>query len=234
MKFDYENALNGVLQANNVNAAIAELYKFDEISYITFHLINGYHDKGDNPFVRTNYPPVWVSHYLLNNLVQKDPILRFAATATKPFCWSSVPLDPAGLAFMAEAVGFGLGGSGYSVPHQDDLRRRSVLSINSELTGEDWGAFLSEHADNLHHLAHDLHVKGVSEAFSAAGSVPALSPREHQCLELTAKGKSHTDIAIILDLSEHTIRSYLKVARIKLDSVTLAQAVSKATHMGLL
>jgi DNA-binding CsgD family transcriptional regulator len=50
----------------------------------------------------------------------------------------------------------------------------------------------------------------------------------------TAKGKAHTDIAVILGLSEHTIRGYLKDARMKLDCVTLAQAVSKASALGLI
>ena len=50
----------------------------------------------------------------------------------------------------------------------------------------------------------------------------------------TAEGKVHTEIAIILNLSEHTVRGYLKDARIKLDSVSLAQAVSKAASLGLI
>lgn len=234
MKFEYETALNGVLHANSVSHAIEEIYRFDEISFITFHLINGYRSKMDNPFVRTNYPTPWVSHYLLNNLVRIDPVLRHASTVSEAFCWSELTLTREELSFMAEAASFGIGVSGYSIPYKDDLGRRSVLSINSALPADEWAVFLEASGKDLCSLAHDLHVKGVSEAFASAGSIPALSPREFECLEWTSKGKSHSDIAIILDLSEHTIRSYLKVARIKLDSVTLAQAVSKATHMGLL
>lgn len=234
MKFDYETALNGVLHANSVNDAIAEIYKFDEIGFVTFHLMNGFHQNTDNPFVRTNYPLPWVSHYLLNNLVQSDPILRHASSRTEPFCWSEVQIDSAGQQFLQQAQSFGISSSGYSIPRMDELNRRSVVSINSPLPQDAWADFLSCNATHLNHLAHDLHVKGVSEAFSTVDSPPALSPRELQCLEWTSKGKSHSDIAIILSLSEHTIRSYLKVARIKLDAVTLAQAVSKATRMGLL
>ena len=42
------------------------------------------------------------------------------------------------------------------------------------------------------------------------------------------------EIAVILNISPHTARDYLKSARYKLDCVTSAQAVSKAVGLGLL
>ena len=234
MKFDYETALNGILQSSSVSDALLAIHQCDEINFITFHLLNNVNAHMDNPFVRTNYPANWVSHYLLNNLVTSDPVLRHAMTAREAFSWSDLKISSREIEFMQQAVSFGLGTSGYSIPCSDDFGRRSVLSINSALADEDWTQFLKVHGGELTRLAQDLHVKGVSEAFGAAGSVPSLSPREYECLKWTSLGKSHTDIAIILDLSEHTIRSYLKVARLKLDSVTLAQAVTKATNMGLI
>jgi DNA-binding CsgD family transcriptional regulator len=39
---------------------------------------------------------------------------------------------------------------------------------------------------------------------------------------------------VILNISSHTARDYLKSARFKLDCVTSAQAVSKAVKLGLL
>lgn len=234
MKFDYEIALNGVLRANSVADAILAIQDCDEIAHITFHLMNGFSAVMDNPFVRTNYPPAWVSHYLLNNLVRHDPVVRHAATAKEPFDWSTIPLRPDEQSFMANALAFGVGCSGYTIPCTDDIGRRSLLSLNSALPAAEWQDFLTREGSGLGLLAQDLHVKGVAEAFAAAGSIPALSPRERECLKWTSLGKSYSDIAIILDLSEHTIRSYLKVARIKLDSVTLAQAVTKATQIGLI
>jgi DNA-binding CsgD family transcriptional regulator len=86
----------------------------------------------------------------------------------------------------------------------------------------------------LINLAHAVHHVALDEIYADREPLPQLSPREIECLKWTAAGKAHTDIAIILDLSEHTIRGYLKDARIKLDCVTLAQAVSKAASLGLI
>ncbi len=234
VRFNPETALLGVLEAPTVAEAVQVLQACDEIDFVTFHLMNSYKAQMDNPFVRTNYPSGWVSHYLLNNLVRSDPVVRHSGTATAPFNWAEITLHPEEMGFMQTALAHGVGISGYTLPCTDEFGRRSLLSLNSHLTAEDWAAFLAQHGAALQNLAQDLHVKGVAEAFASAGEIPALSPREHECLRWTSRGKSYSEIAIILDLSEHTVRSYLKVARIKLDSVTLAQAVTKATQLGLL
>jgi len=82
-------------------------------------------------------------------------------------------------------------------------------------------------------LARDLHLKAVAES-SIGVDAQSLSPREKECLQWTADGKTYSEIAIILNLSEHTVRSYLKVVRLKLDSVSLAQAVARASNLGLI
>ncbi len=68
------------------------------------------------------------------------------------------------------------------------------------------------------------------------GDKPAerLSRREIECLRWSAAGKSSEEIAIILDLSSHTVASYLKSAMRKLDSVNRMQAVARAFRYRLL
>ena len=73
----------------------------------------------------------------------------------------------------------------------------------------------------------------ISEVFGE--DRPHLLPmRELECLRWIARGKDLSEIAIILNISPHTARYYLKSARFKLDCVTSAQAVSKAVTSGLL
>ncbi|SMX26011.1 Transcriptional activator protein EsaR [Pelagimonas phthalicica] len=234
MPFDYESVLNDLLLSNSVADAIAVLQGCCEIDFVTFHLMNSVSAQMDNPFVRTTYPPEWVTFYLLNNLVASDPVLKAATVAKKAFLWSDLDLAGPELDFLSKSKDFKIGQSGYSIPYEDEIGRRSVLSLNSHLDDEAFRDFIAVKGGQLQLLAHDLHMKGVSEAFAEAGDVPHLSPREYECLKWTSLGKSYSEIAIILSLSEHTVRSYLKMARVKLDSVTLAQAVTKATQMGLI
>lgn len=61
-----------------------------------------------------------------------------------------------------------------------------------------------------------------------------LSARELECLRWSAAGKSSDEIAIILNISSHTVVSYLKSAMRKLDSVNRMQAVARACRFRLL
>jgi DNA-binding CsgD family transcriptional regulator len=61
-----------------------------------------------------------------------------------------------------------------------------------------------------------------------------LSSREIECLRWSAAGKSSDEIAIILELSPHTVVGYLKSAMRKLDSVNRMQAVARAFRYRLL
>ena len=49
-----------------------------------------------------------------------------------------------------------------------------------------------------------------------------------------ATGKTQGEIAIILNLSEHTIRGYIKQLRLKMGCNTIAEAVSKAIRLKII
>lgn len=66
------------------------------------------------------------------------------------------------------------------------------------------------------------------------GPSESLSRREVECLRWSAAGKSSEEIAIILELSAHTVAGYLKSAMRKLDSVNRMQAVARAYRFRLL
>lgn len=212
---------------------IAQRYQVD---YVTLHLFRSGNDAQDKPYVRTNYPDAWISRYLLNDYVRIDPVLKFAQRTTKPFCWSRINPEAAHADMMEQAAKHGVNPTGFSVVHVDALGRRSVLSFNAQRAegGVTWESFLKANHDHLLRLTAELHQMALIEIGGDSEILPQLSPRERECLKWTAAGKAHTEIAIILNLSEHTVRSYLKEARIKLDSVTLAQAVSKAASLGLI
>lgn len=61
-----------------------------------------------------------------------------------------------------------------------------------------------------------------------------LSEREIQCLHWTAAGKTSSEIAEILGLSEHTVNHYLNHVAKKLDAVNRVQAVVNAMRLGLI
>ena len=75
---------------------------------------------------------------------------------------------------------------------------------------------------------------GVDALVPRLGPKERLSAREIECLRWSAAGKSSDEIAIILDISSHTVVSYLKSAMRKLEAVNRMQAVARACRYRLL
>jgi|HubBroStandDraft_4_1064222.scaffolds.fasta_scaffold1061727_2 DNA-binding CsgD family transcriptional regulator len=63
--------------------------------------------------------------------------------------------------------------------------------------------------------------------------VNGLSPRERECLLWTARGKTYTEIAMILGLAYGTVKTNLDASRYKLNCATLPQATAIAVAQGI-
>ncbi|MBC8129710.1 MAG: helix-turn-helix domain-containing protein [Rhizobiaceae bacterium] len=61
-----------------------------------------------------------------------------------------------------------------------------------------------------------------------------LAPRETECLRWSAAGKTSSEIAGIIGVSENTVNSYLSSAAQKMNAVNRVQTVAQAIRLGLL
>jgi DNA-binding CsgD family transcriptional regulator len=187
----------------------------------------------DEPYVRLTYPAAWMKRYLQMGYIHIDPVVREGFLRTLPFEWSELKIQSAAESlFMVDAVAHGIGPHGLSIPVQNKHGHRGLFSLSFSRSGKEWGNFTKKMQPTLIQIANRIHRRVTSEVFGE--DRPHLTTRELECLSWVARGKEATDIAIILNISSHTARDYLKSARYKLDCVTSAQAVSKAVKLGLL
>lgn len=84
--------------------AIQKIADAFQVEYVTVHLFRSGEDAQDKPYVRTNYPVAWVSHYLLNDYVRIDPVLQMAEQIAGPFCWTAITPRTDQLEMMKQAV----------------------------------------------------------------------------------------------------------------------------------
>jgi len=75
--------------------------------------------------------------------------------------------------------------------------------------------------------------KGDLESKAAPAALDSLSPRELQILRFVADGKTSKEIAVMLDLREHTVRSYRKTMMKKLGVNNVAGLTQLALATGL-
>lgn len=176
---------------------------------------------------------------------QIDPVQRVAVNTTVPFCWSyddtivsaitphlteetrpvcqflrehevlsgvTIPIHLPGGDF-ATVTGVGLGRRALWENGEGD--RIAALSLLAQLFHQSATEFLAP--DNAH-----------------APPLPHLTPRETECLLLTAEGLSAKEISRALDRAEATVVMHVSAAMRKLGARNRVHAVTLATRLGLI
>jgi LuxR family transcriptional regulator, quorum-sensing system regulator CinR len=216
-----------------MEATISKLRDLLNIDHLVYHSSKLGASPSVDPYIRLTYPASWIKRYLQMGYVDIDPVLREGFLRTLPFDWSELKIRSAAEAsFLADALAHGVGPRGFSIPVQSKHGHRALFSISSSRSEKEWMNFLKTTQPTLIQIANRVHRRVIGEVFGE--DRPHLTMRELECLRWIARGKDTSEIAVILNISPHTARYYLKSARYKLDSVTSAQAVSKAVKLGLL
>ncbi|PQJ83588.1 hypothetical protein BTO23_20845 [Aliivibrio sifiae] len=226
--------ISQIEQSENTQEAIQIIEKLFEHNYTTIQLITNPHQILDNLFVRSTYPKTWIAEYLLNNYLKIDPIFNHITKTKEAVLWSDVPLTPESILLFDKAEKFGIGHSGYSFIHKDAVGIGSILSLNSNMEYNDWVSYIEVVKPTFEAVLPALHNKITKEFYSSSTKNPQLTSREKECLHYSSIGKSNSEVAMILSISEHTVRSYIKTIRYKLDCVTITQAVAKSIRLKII
>ena len=220
------------------NEVVQYLYLISEhpkIQFATFQFVQSRPDRYAIPFVKTTCPEQWVNHYLQHNLMRSDPIVRHSLNSKKPFFWSEIKLTNHERLMIQQALSFGLSPFGYSVPTIDVGPYKGLLSINAyKDAASNWDKTVVKDEKSWIKVALKLHQIARKEMNPDKDYIHNLSRREMECLNLIADGKTYSEVANILDISEHTVRGYFRSLRLKLNCATLAQAVGKAKNLELI
>ena len=219
--------------AADVATALHVFQRAYSIDFVTYHLSQTVADIVDAPFVRTTYDDAWVSRYLLRGYVRLDPIVDEGFLRQLPFDWRELEIPERARDFLLDAIQHGVGRNGFSIPIVD-RSRRALFSLNSRVPDVEWTAIIEADREEWLELAHLIHKKALGEAQADIDPIPVLSPRELQSLHWAALGNDAKGISVILGLSEHTTRSYLKSARFKLGCLTTTAATARAVQLRLI
>lgn len=228
-----QDAFSIVDSMPDIEATVTRLRDVLGVDHVVYHSSKLGASPSSDPYIRLTYPASWIKRYLQMGYVDVDPVLREGFRRTLPFDWGELTITTeAEAALMMDALAHGIGPHGYSIPVRSKEGHRGLFSISYSGSDQEWMDFLASYQPVLIQIANRLHRRVIAEIFGEQR--PHLTTRELECLRWIAGGKDAGEIAIILDISPHTARDYLKSARFKLDCVTSAQAVSKAVQLGLL
>lgn len=219
-----------VIDATEISDALQLITKDGRYKHATYHLQFRINKSTDVPFFQSTYPPAWIGRYVQQQYSEIDPIVIEGFKKEEAFNWADLTRATKEQEhFFEEAAEYGIGKCGASFPVTDKSLRQALFSVTSDCDPEEWKAQFEDERDDISKIAEIIHRKAVVSLNKENNDI-SLSPRELECLNWTAQGKDSPSIALILGISEYTVRDYIKSARHKLGCSTIAQAVYEATR----
>jgi len=182
------------------------------------------------------YDPAWVERYLKKGYLRIDPVIRGCYQRFHPVDWRRLDWSSkAARALIEDAVAYGVGNQGYSVPLRGPNGQFALFSISHNCDDTTWEVFTEKNRRNLILIAHYFNQKALElEPRRKPEPAQPLSPREIDAMTLLAIGYSRAQAANTLSISEHTLRVYVESARFKLGALNTTHAVARALSRGLI
>lgn len=224
------STLSTVESKSDLTSAVFHMrdtYKFAHLVFMVFRSLNR---PTVWPVHATTYPEQWTDLYVERDYVAIDPVTQIWQTGVLPVDWSDLDWKPTKTrAFLREAVNFGVGRHGVTIPVRGPNGERSLLSATANTSASEWRKIRKSCDHDLQVLSAYLHEKMVAVS-GLRTNFPQrdLSKREQECLQLLAKGMVPKRIASSLRLSESAVRLYLGSARRKLNAATIYETIANA------
>ena len=183
----------------------------------------------------TTFPSNWVRHYVENDLILADPLIRFGASIIAPMDWTAFDSQSEFAPLFEAARKFGVGEHGISVPVINPFGERGVFTVTSNMSRSERDALVSTILPSLHHEAQILYLLAL-DVIDSVFSFPsdALSDNERSILKMLASGLVPSVIARQSGFSSRMVENLTTSILTKLKSRSTEQAVARAVTMGLL
>jgi len=189
-------------------------------------------DGGVPQFFFAEVPKDWREIYVNKGYSHIDPVSQMAMRITRPFRWAEcyVDLTPAQQAFVDHSKSYGLN-YGITFPMKHAKGMPGTVSFGSDRDFK----LTSEEKIELEILGRHAFER-IEELMGTPGEIAniTLSAREHDILTLVAQGKTNWEIGAILDLSEYSVRDYLKDISKRMQTSNRTHTVTRAIQLGLI
>ncbi len=229
LALDFVDRSNGIGDPKILLGEFAELVKRFGFSHFIMTGLPAYGDDVEDLIVANAWPVEWTDRYREQAYFPEDPVSRYAFVGSKAFSWaearSQFISDKRTQQIDSEARGFGLE-DGFAVPMFDPNNWQAVVSLASDRPVE-----LSRREAGVLQLAATLcHGQAAALPEIERPVVARLTPREIDVLTWMAHGKSRWETAIILKISDSTVKRHLENIHAKMKVSNTTQAVARAVH----
>ena len=193
---------------------------------------------GYSPSIVTNLPSEWLSEYEESALYRIDPVLDISKNAALPFSWLTAELNEQNHQLSANALKYKII-EGYTFIAISHDREVGILTLCLDNKANGLSSIINKNEAALQFCLikhHEQHRQLYTHCLSAKieTQLKKLSCREREVLCWIASGKTYSEAAIILGITERTIKFHVANIKQKLDAYSSRQLASIATKHGLI
>lgn len=179
----------------------------------------------------STYPSAWTTYYLQKRYERIDPVITQASSSAEPFEWGPevrlLRLSKPQRQLFDEAAEFGIR-CGFTIPIHDGRGPIAAVTFAADARRPAFCHCIEEHGRVLQLMAMYFHAHARRElGGDRVVDGVLLSPREFECLQWSARGKTAWEIGRILGISRRTAAFHLDNVKEKLDVHSICQAVAK-------
>lgn len=229
---------------------VVEMYGFS-----SFNFMDTGHPNVDVPTYFGTTGEAWEHEYIRNNFIHVDPCVSRARRTNTPFDWGSVPLPkysggrkPGAIKTWEAAHDHGFT-EGLVVPYHF---ANSMGRVHSSLVVFYWRDPVQRFKFLISGKKYEIHliiIYWMQRAIDLVATTvrhkstifrvdeirqPVLTDRERDVLSWAGRGKTASETADILQISELTVDTYVRSALAKLNATNKTHAVAKCVYLGII
>jgi len=185
------------------------------------------------PRLISTYPPAWTAQYLQKHYERVDPVIARALSDPEPFTWGmgsgSEGMSSVQRELLDDAAQYGIR-CGFTIPIHDGRGPICAVTFAADERLAEFQSCINQHGRVLQLMAicFHAHVRPKLVLERTIDGV-SLSPREFECLDWAAQGKTAWEISRILKISRRTAAFHLDNAKAKLGVHSVCHAVAHLT-----
>lgn len=184
-----------------------------------------------------NYPGDWMQYYFENHFDSIDPVMIYGLSQIGSYTWDIIPSQMPLMKKQVQCLNYGREAglhNGICTPLRGINNQLAGLSLASSEAVDSFDGkldLITAYSNHFYITWKKFHLK-----MSETSDTPnyALTEKERDVLSWVSQGKSDTDIAAILNISEHTVDFHLRNIFRKLNANSRVLAVVKALSYGII